>query len=313
VGNGLVEAKIAVNLASTDYVYISNMDERHFMKARIEAESLRPDTLALGSSRIMQVGDHNFHKKTLNLGVSGASLEDIVALADMATQKFQPRTLLVGVDPWLFNAKSGQMRWKSIEAEYEAGLARIGSVAAMTKIAREEKLDSRLSALLGGIYLRVNAGSYMAVDDVPEARNKIRRDGSLIYDTVYATKSQREIRSELDVLLDYSMGNYEYSEKAERRFSEFVNFYSGKYEVVLVLTPYHPELYTRMMQQRPLFLQIESRAREFASRHRLRIVGSYDPSSIGCGPNDFYDGMHPKDGCMGKVLRQLRVSDGLGG
>lgn len=312
--SGLVETKISANLASSDYVYTSNVDERLFIKARIGAESLRPDTIVLGSSRIMQVGDHNYHGKLLNLSVSGASLEDVIALADMATRKFQPRTLLVGVDPWLFNARSGQVRWKSIEAEYQVGLARIGSAAAKTNIGvHEDRLDSHLSTLLAEIYLRVNARSYVAFDDLPQARDKIRRDGSRIYNIAYATKSEREIRAGLDSLLDYSMSDYEYSEYAEQRFSEFVDFYSGEYELVLVLTPYHPELYERMLQQRPVFLQLESEIKKFANRHRIRIVGSYDPRSVGCGPSDFYDGMHPKDDCMGKVLRQLRDPGGAGG
>ena len=67
----------------------------------------------------MQIGKNSFSKHSLNLGVSGATVEDHVALLDLATTKFNPKTLIIGTDPWIFNSASGQKRWQSLKTEYE--------------------------------------------------------------------------------------------------------------------------------------------------------------------------------------------------
>jgi hypothetical protein len=113
---------MAKSLSSAAAVYSSNMDERQFIKFRIQFESLNPNAIVLGSSRIMQIGELNYNNKIINLGVSGASIEDDIAIADIATKKFKPSTIFIGLDPWLFNSQSGQERWKSLSYEYFSAL-----------------------------------------------------------------------------------------------------------------------------------------------------------------------------------------------
>ena len=98
------------------------MDERQFIKNRIIYENLKPKVLVIGSSRIMQISNDNFNKQILNLGVSGASVEDHIAITLMALEKFNLDTILLGADPWLFNDFANQERWKSIAEEYQISL-----------------------------------------------------------------------------------------------------------------------------------------------------------------------------------------------
>jgi hypothetical protein len=118
---------MAKSLSSATAVYASNMDERQFIKFRIQFENLSPNTIVLGSSRIMQIGEHNYNNKIINLGVSGASIEDDIAIADIATKKFKPSTIFIGLDPWLFNSQSGQERWKSLSNEYFSALGTLNT------------------------------------------------------------------------------------------------------------------------------------------------------------------------------------------
>ena len=70
------EARLAKLLVNKNAVYATKMDERQFIKNRIIYENLKPKVLVIGSSRIMQISNDNFNKQTLNLGVSGACVED---------------------------------------------------------------------------------------------------------------------------------------------------------------------------------------------------------------------------------------------
>ena len=45
--------------------------------------------------------------------------------------------------------------------------------------------------------------------------------------------------------------------------------------------------------------------RNLSKELNVEIVGSYNPLKVGCNEYEFYDGMHPKDSCMDKVVSNL--------
>lgn len=299
------EAKMAKALSTANVIYVSNMDERRFIKFRIEYENLSPKAIVLGSSRIMQIGANNYEKNTLNLGVSGASIEDDIAIANMAVNKFNPTTIFIAADPWLFNLKSGQLGWKSINNDYLIALSKLENSNAINYSNTESNM-TLFSTFGSKIYDAINIQSYTAYDDSPGTRDKIRRDGSRVYNIAHNEVTKKEIDMGASEVLDYAMGNYEYSSASEATFRKYLNAYSKNYRVVLILPPFHPSVYALMRRDRPIFLKIENDYRELAKNSGIEIIGSYDPNAIECGSAEFYDGMHPKDTCMNKVLRQLK-------
>ena len=62
----------------------------------------------IGSSRIMQVSNNIYKNEILNLGVNDATIEDHITITEMALEKFNPKTILLGADPWLFNIYNNQ-------------------------------------------------------------------------------------------------------------------------------------------------------------------------------------------------------------
>ena len=77
------------------------------------------DVIVLGSSRSMQIGKQLFDGfDFFNNAVSGGSLEDHLAIYAMYRQHdLLPGTVILGLDPWIFNANNGQTRWHSIAPE----------------------------------------------------------------------------------------------------------------------------------------------------------------------------------------------------
>ena len=73
----------------------------------------------------MQISNQISRNRILNLGVSGASIEDHITLLEMSLQKFNPETVIIGLDPWLFNKFNYQGRWKSLKKEYRKSLIKI--------------------------------------------------------------------------------------------------------------------------------------------------------------------------------------------
>ena len=135
-----------------------------------------------------------------------------------------------------------------------------------------------------------------------EAYAKKAYDGSHIYDESYVNQSD-DVQLGFATLLDYSMDEFQYDDKAIEKMKKFVLFLKDKgVNVTLVLPPYHPQLYEMMESQKPIFLEIEDWYREFAKNTGVRILGSYDGDIVGCSENEFYDGMHPKFSCMQKLF-----------
>src|SRR5579862_3105289 len=292
----------------------STMEERIFVRDRIQVEDLEPDVIVVGSSRVMQIGDDTLHDNVLDLAVSGASLEDLVAIADLATRKFRPSVMLVGADPWLFNSESGEDHWKALRGEYHDALLSIQTGEGLTEYrapaySSSEDETGLLPSVANRIYLAVNRVTYGAEDDTPGLEAKIRRDGSRVYGTVYASQSQRQIEMGLDGIMGFSMRTYRFSPDLYRTFEAFlVHYRQSKIRVVLILSPYYPQLFQRFASEDRVYLDTETQFRALAKSAGVEIIGSYDPAKVGCNSNDFYDGMHPKATCMERVLRPLSMT-----
>lgn len=299
------EDAMAQTLTRCEAIYSANIDERQFIRARTEHETMSPVAIVLGSSRTMQIGTDVFGGDILNLGVSGASLEDDVAIAYMALRRFNPSIIFVSADPWLLNRRSGQNRWKSLDAEYRAALAELGLADSPPNKVGRHTSRTEISGV-AAFYRAINRFRIAAEDDTPSDMHKIRRDGTRVYSLAYANKARSAVDRDAISFATYAMSPFEYSSEAEKLLLAFLRKESRNRRVVLVLAPYHPRLYRFMQAQRPEFLSLERSFRDIAKQSGVEIVGSYDPGKVSCTADEFYDGMHPRPSCMRKVLAHIK-------
>ena len=299
-----VEETMAQALSEGRVVYASNSDERALIKARVTHEKSDPEALVIGSSRLMQASAAGTGFDLLNLSVSGASLEDFLAIGGLGLAKFNPSYVFVGADPWLFNKNSGQTRWATLGDEYRDALHRLGFAEQIALPA--ETPDSFFARLAVDLYKAINISAVSAANDSAASTDKIRPDGSRVYNLSYANKPAAEIALGAEDFSRYAMKTYEASGDAARRFMAFLTDLKRQNKTVtLVLSPYHPKLFDYMRAERPVFLEIERQYRDIARAAGVRVIGSYDPKSVGCSAEEFYDGMHPKGACLNKVFSQM--------
>ena len=303
------EVALAKALVGQPAVYVSNMDERKFIKNRIAVETLSPDTVIFGSSRMMQVSSEVTGTNSLNLSVSGGALQDYIALSRLALAKFKPTTIIIGADPWLFNAESGQKRWRSIASEYEHGLCLINAQpdACADKADKNHAPDRSAHASTFYDFYRSLNYSYLAQPstDHPEARPKVRSDGSRVYDSTYSSRTAEQAARSAESVLDYSMKNYVFDVNLKRDFEKLIAYLKMHSEVVIALPPYHPASYEFMKSDHRAFLEVEHSFFEIGRSLGVEVIGSYNANAIGCLEADFYDGMHPKAACMEKLLEPV--------
>lgn len=193
-----IEFEIAKHLSNGFNVTgVVNIDERILQKKTIENIQIPPQTIILGSSRIMMVGREYYGKESHNNGVSGASIEDIMAIYQIYREEgIKPGKIVIGIDPWLFNQNNGQSRWLSIKNDYNRYYGK--------------ELNQNMFNFPIHKYMQLFSLSYFqaSIKSLPkimennkpiatheEINNTLTRliDGTITYGNDYSTRSVREV------------------------------------------------------------------------------------------------------------------------
>jgi len=311
-----VEEQLALDLSTSEFVYFSNIDERSFVSSRLNLPLNNVETLVMGSSRMMQVGTATLNESVLNLSVSSASIEDNVAFVGEAVMQVSPNRVLIGADPWLLNRFNAKDRWKSVASLYEHWAKLIAKKESNTLNSKaffspsERDLPGKRSdfSFFKKAYnaINFNSGSLVARGGDVEGIAKKAYDGFHIYNDEYQSTTQNEMKKGFDNLLKYNMQDFEIDVKAKTNLTNLVSWLKRSgVEVYFVFSPYHPNLYSKMLSNNSVHIEIERYLKDIASDLGVNIVGSYNPKVNGCMSADFYDGMHPQELCMKKVLNGI--------
>ena len=301
-----IELKMATDLSKSSQIINGNIDERLFIKYRIMLENHNPQMIVIGSSRMMQVSKDIAKVDILNLSVSDASLEDGIAITGLAMQKYQPETIVIGLDPWLLNKNSTRDRWRSLEDEYNNEIQKLQNEEKYSeqKIDFNNEIDkSSLESESGQSSSFMKIRNFTSPNDLPKTyKDMTRSDGSRIYNTIFQNKPEEEIKREFTAYIYHSINNYKLSNNLKSQLQSLVDHYSDSTNILLMLMPYHPELFKRFISEEPILLEIEKDFRNFAKKNNLRIIGSYNPNKTNCFAEEFYDGIHPEGSCINKIF-----------
>ena len=305
------EHRLAQQLSENEFIYFENMDDRKFIEGRLSFPLNDVNHIVVGSSRVMQINSEMIGEPILNLAVSGASIEDDIAISLEAVAKLNAKNIYIAADPWLLNINDNQVSYKSINNLYEYWFERAKKnlplkqfMPSLDKAAVHSRNNNSFVNLRDKLYKFKNS---MPTNKSKENIAKKAHDGSHIYDKKTGTQNLN-LSDDFPYLLKYQMEDFEYDNIAEEKLLLLINYLKqNNVKVILILAPYHPELYELMKLDKPIFVAIENKFREFASNHNIKIVGSYDASKIGSKADEFYDGMHPKAKCMNRIFQNLKL------
>ena len=303
------EYTLAKQLSKSDYVYYGNVDDRKFIASRLSLPLNPVNSLIVGSSRIMQVNSKIIDEDVINLSVSGASIEDDVAIIGEAYSKLGPSKVYIGADPWLINQNNSQDRWRSIDDLYLYWMNVIKSFVAGEIHSNETYLKQNLfetneSSFLKLFFQKINfSGSVTAMNDSAEAIDKKAYDGLHIYNEKYISKKIDPSSAQFDAAANYSMRSFRFDNQAESKLRLLIKWLTlNEVDVYLVMSPYHPELHKKIAEEENKFNLAENFFIELSKDLNITALGSYDSLKIGCDGNEFYDALHPKSSCMEKAI-----------
>ena len=316
-----IEIKIAKYLSQGfNVTNVPNIEERMLQKNIIQNLHTSPSIIILGSSRIMLIGKEYYGDNCFNNGVSGASIEDIIAIYQLYIENDHSdfiRKIVIGIDPWLFNENNGQNRWESLANEYYGFLSK--NPLPIIKNIPLFKYSQFLSPsyfqasikFIPEYLIQLKSNEYIT------PTNKINNigftrlnDGTIEYDTKYRSKSEIDIENEFKGYISgdiYSMENYfELSEKVINIFNLFIETITkNDTEIEFLLMPYPAMIYAYLTsnEKYKIISLVEDYIIFYGNEHNINVYGSYNPEQFGLNTNDFYDGMHLNNNGIKKVLK----------
>jgi hypothetical protein len=316
-------------LAGHNVANVSNYNDRLVQKFYIEGLNKNKDILVFGSSHAMVIHAELFPGKTMfNNSVSGASLEDFVAISEMYHQRgLLPSIVIISLDPWLLNRNNCQTQCTTLQPEYAAAVRRLGlpfNPAPENQIPSTWNKYKELTSSTWNIYQELISPSYFQesfriwlltldgnkrapgsyypteemIGDVP-----IRlADDSLSYPADYRARFPPYVN--LDNATTTLQGFTRLDPELTRIMETWVaDLQKDGVQVIFLLTPYHPSAYNFLVDSPNyhIIVDVQKYYEDLALRKGIQLIGSYNPDDIPCSGNEFYDEQHPRESCIEKI------------
>lgn len=291
------------------------------IKSSLAENSVNIDCAVLGSSQAMQIS--SFRKNAslkrlcnsiINLGVSGGTFEDYLAMSyELIQKKHKPNTIVFSIAPWSLDFHRDS-RWDRYKNSYFL----------MKKMLLSDDTDFNEDGVSRNKYLinLINPSYFIrSINQVGKSAIEIKQapifnhskgfdtpvflpDGSHIYSKAHISNS---------VPLNIPVGGSSYKIKPGPQFSEhaislfeklITRLHQEGINTILVMTPYHHNVWadSKSITVNAL-MEVEPRIRKLGRKLNITVLGSYNPDAVGCKPDEFFDFMHAKDSCLSKIDR----------
>lgn len=291
--------------------YVTNVDlnhnERYFKKSLIDSCQEDIDILILGSSRVMLISNEMFHDtRILNLGVSGATYEDITALCYYYIKnKGVPHKVIIGIDPQHFNENIGDTRWTELTKEYNEYKKDILKDSNLFPIEHKKIKNIYSPSYFQSSFkylcknkFRISTDRNLQALENADGYKVICNDGSIKYGIEYDNRSIEEIEK-LSHTLEY--GQWEnftdISQYEIYRWRCLLDYLQSLgIEIFIQEAAYHPITYLRFLTETKYMEMINAMDSmdKLAREYNIPILGAYNPQKYNLKSIDFYDGMHMK-------------------
>lgn len=298
------EKRIAEFLAKGEAVTnVDNCDERMLKKYLIEANKGKHfDYMFFGSSRCMTISTETTGQNLFNLGVSGATIQDFIALYQLCIDNdITFDHVIISIDPGLLNEKNADDRWKSLESSYYKyfGYHRKTDNVIDFTIAKtlytlfsvsyfQSAYKGAITSLISGYPIK----NELEITDTYENRLQTNfPDGTITYGEIYRNAQQSSIDKKADNPLRQEFVSYDkLSETYRGLFEEFLEALPCK-TISFVTFAYMPSYYKRLMEI-PGIVEQTYYLKNLAKSKGYPYYGSYNPEEEKALNTDFYDELH---------------------
>lgn len=289
---------------------ISNYDERLAQLFLIKQVNPKVEVAIIGSSRGMLISNNFFqNEKILNNSVSGATIEDFVAVPQIYIEEGKfPEKMIFVIDPWIFDSFHSGNKWETLNFYYYSfideksplwiGLnqySQLFSPSYFQKCIKHLLFDKREDFKL----IKASQLNNKLITKIP--------DGSINYGKEYRELSEEESKQRAN---NYAKNKFSPSRPIFLLDDKKINLFEKRVESLLsknieiqfLFLPVHPIVYKAMVKEKSDEIKVEELLISYAKNKNISTYGTLNPISLGVKPIDFYDGIHCKRNVIHLIL-----------
>ena len=292
--------------------------------------------ISVGASAIKPISSFRKNKslqstcsKILNLGINGAVIEDYIVLSQsiLENQK-KTKNIIIQINAWTFNFNRDS-RWLRYKNDYNRALKNMifennnNYITNKTTTSYQTLLIKNLINIkyfissLNLINSKKNYSIELAKDfnfELGTTHKVLLPDGSII-SSAETIEERKKNKKDLSKKREWNMQNWGivpgvwYEKNAINIFIKLVNQLKKNFNVIFLITPYHPDVWSNEEQPSIKAMKnVELKANEIAKILNVDVIGSFNPEKVGCYSNEFMDEIHATDLCLSK-LENVYVSN----
>jgi hypothetical protein len=284
------------------------MDERRYREELVKlhrGESF--DYLVVGSSRSMSISGRYLEGNTLlNLGMSGAKLEDLAALYQLCKDNdVHYKCVILGADQILLNEGYQDTRWYALAPYYSEFIGRDCGVSQNGNSDNLFSLSYFAEAIKTLWEGAANKHPFEYTERVENEGMTYCMDGSIYYDRTTVDKAQSEVDRSARFESHPSYQKTDFNDyNRTQLFDQVVKAYSSQAKVIFWFSPVHPLFYARWSKMHGL-LEASDKVVKYAEENHIPTIGDFNPTALGLKNTDFYDFMH----CRSEVVNRIVSSN----
>jgi len=287
-----------------------NYNERIYQICIVRNMKSMPDTIVIGSSRGMHLGEEiTGYSNMYNNCVSGACIEDYYGLLGLYYEKYGnlPRRIIVETSPWVLFEYNPESRWTTNKEYYNYCYDFYNTVNGVNLI-----MNSNLNTenpYISLSYFQYNIKQFkekgMNVFDVEARISKDvseladNPDGSIRYSADEENESEHRLSRVQNMSGAVSYQNIqdmtELGETKVKDYEKLIDYLlNNGCEVIIYMAPFSETQCGYSIDQgfNASFELVEQYLRELANEKGIQIVGGFDSRKFGLTDKRFIDYMH---------------------
>ena len=287
-----------------------NYNERVYQVAVVDEMKAIPETVVVGSSRGMFLGEEiTAYDAIYNNCVSGGGIYDYYALIGLYQRKYGciPPRIIIETSPWVFFENNPENRWLE---NYRYRTSCLDFYKVINGKEKEIPSEKRENPYLSMAYFQYNRDILMENGMEAFAERKARvsdnndeaadySDGTIRYAVALEQRSEErleKVRATNAGVTYQSVNNM--TELSENKIAEYENLISycqrQGTEVIIYMQPFSPTQCKYIYDEKTnlIFEDVEDYLIDVGLRYGIKVVGGYDARRFFLSDEAFIDYMH---------------------
>lgn len=286
-----------------------NYNERVYQMAIVDGMTEMPETIVIGSSRGMFIGEEITGCKNLyNNCVSGACLEDYYGLIGLYYQRFLklPPRVIIEISPWVFYAENPEARWTenySYVSVCEKFYQRVNGHKLTHHVDKENPYLSISYfqyniSMLSKMGRQIFSGEAVQISTDPSEMADLP-DGTIRYASEFENASAErlaKVRESTGALTYQSVNDMTVLDRIKtEEYENLLNYLlSNNIEIIIYMQPFSVTQcqYSYDQNLNPVLRDVEKYLHDIGETYGIQIVGGYDARDFQLSDDLFIDSMH---------------------